>query len=273
MGGTASALADLRREIDEIDRSVHDLLMRRASVVEATAAAKAEADAGAGGDAPPQIVYPAREAEILRRLGARHRGRLPLPTVVQIWREIMAASVNLQRRMHVGVVESSAGRVLPTARDHFGVTVSTRPFATAAALLEAVATAPDLIGLLPFPDSRDGEAPWWLHLASGAGGAPRVVARLPFLKRNGGDALAVGAFDPGVSGADASLFVVETRAPLAARPTGLRILARAARGARAAALVEIDGDAAADRESLRMAAAGEDAEVRHVGGYAVQLAA
>ena len=273
MGGTASALADLRREIDEIDRSMHDLLMRRASVVEATAAAKAEADAGAGGDAPLQIVYPAREAEILRRLGARHRGRLPLPTVVQIWREIMAASVNLQRRMHVGFVESSAGRVLPTARDHFGVTVSTRPFATADALLEAVATAPDLIGLLPFPDSRDGEAPWWLHLASGAGGVPRVVARLPFLKRDGGDALAVGAFDPGVSGADASLFVVETRAPLAAKPTGLRILARAARGARAAALVEIDGDAAADRESLRMAAAGEDAEVRHVGGYAVQLAA
>ncbi|MCE2482362.1 MAG: chorismate mutase [Alphaproteobacteria bacterium] len=272
MGGTASTLADLRREIDEIDRGVHDLLMRRASVVEATAAAKAEADAG--GDAPAQIVYPAREAEIVRRLGARHRGRMPLQTVVQIWREIMAASVNLQRRMHVGVVESSADRVLPTARDHFGVTVSTRPFATAAALFEAVAATPDLIGLLPFPDSRGGEAPWWLDLASGAGDAARVVARLPFLKRNGGDALAVGAFDPGVSGADASLFVVETRAPLAAQPAALRILARAARGARAAALVEIDGDAAAaDRESLRMAAAGGNAEVRHVGGYAVQLAA
>ena len=272
MGGTASALADLRREIDEIDRRVHDLLMRRASVVEAVAAAKAEADAV--GDTPPQIVYPAREAEIVRRLGGRHRGRLPLPTVVQIWREIMAASVNLQRRMHVGVVESSAGRVLPTARDHFGVTVSTRAFATAAALFEAVATTPDVIGLLPFPDSRDGEAPWWLHLASAAGDAPRVVARLPFLKRGGGDALAIGAFGPGVSGADASLFVVETRAPLAAQPAGLRILARAARGPRAAALVEIDGDAAAaDRESLRMAAAGEDAEIRHVGGYAVQLAA
>ena len=272
MGGTASALADLRREIDEIDRSVHDLLMRRASVVEAIAATKAESDASSG--APPQIVYPAREAEIVRRLGARHRGRLPLPTVVQIWREIMAASVNLQRRMHVGVVESSAGRVMPAARDHFGVTVSTRTFATAAALFEAVATTPDLIGLLPFPDSRDGEAPWWLDLASGAGDAPRVVARLPFLKRGGGDALVIGAFDPGVSGADASLFVVEARAPLAVQPAGPRILARTALGPRAAVLVEIDGDAAtADRESLRMAAADEDAEIRHVGGYAVQLAA
>ena len=272
MGGTASALADLRREIDEIDRSVHDLLMRRASVVEAVAAAKAEA--GAGGNAPPQIVYPAREAEIVRRLGARHHGRLPLPTVVQIWREIMAASVNLQRRMHVGAVESSVGRVLPIARDHFGVTVSTRTFATAAALFEAVATTPDLIGLLPFPDSHDGEAPWWLHLVSEAGDAPRIVARLPFLKRGGGDALAIGAFDPGVSGADASLFVVETHAPLTTQSAGPRILARAALGPRAAALVEIDGDAAAaDRESLHIAVAGEDAEIRHVGGYAVQLAA
>ena len=194
--------------------------------------------------------------------------------MVQIWREIMAASVNMQRRMLVGVVESSASRVLPTARDHFGVMVSTRSFATAAALFEAVATTPDLVGLLPFPDSRDREAPWWLHLASEADDAPRIVARLPFLKRDGGDALAIGAFDPGLSGSDVSLFIVETGAPLAARRAGPRILARAALGERAAALVEIDGDAAAaDRGSLSMAAAGEDGEVRHVGGYAVQLAA
>ena len=56
MSGTANALRDLRREIDEIDRAVHDLLMRRADVVAAVAAAKAAT--GADG-APPQIVYPA----------------------------------------------------------------------------------------------------------------------------------------------------------------------------------------------------------------------
>ena len=269
MGGTASALADLRREIDEIDRSVHDLLMRRAAMVEEIVAAKTSTAAGA----PPQIVYPAREAEIIRGLSARHHGRLPLPTLVRIWREILAASVNMQRRIHVGMVESSGGRMLPIARDHFGATTSIRTFTTAAALFDAVRTMPDLVGLLPLPDSREKDAPWWLHLASGADNTPRVVARLPFLKGGGGDALAIGAFDPGISGSDVSLFVVESGEPIAANRAGLRVLGRATLGAppgtRRVALIETGGT---DRASLGIAQPDETAEVHHVGGYAVQLA-
>ena len=38
-----------------------------------------------------------REAEVIRKLSGRHFGRLPLRTLVQIWREIISASVHIVR--------------------------------------------------------------------------------------------------------------------------------------------------------------------------------
>ena len=155
MSGTMGALADLRREIDEIDQAVHDLLMRRAAVVEEIAAIKAET---AAAETAPQIIYPAREAEVIRQLSGHHFGRLPLRNLVQIWREIISASVHMQRRMRVGLVESSADSVFSVARDHFGTLISTQPFDSAAALFDAVVAEPDLVGVLPYPKAVDDAA-------------------------------------------------------------------------------------------------------------------
>ena len=146
------ALADLRREIDEIDQAVHDLLMRRATVVEEIAAIKAKT---AAAETAPQIIYPAREAEVIRKLRGRHFGRLPLRTLVQIWREIISASVHMQRRMRVGLVESSADGVFGVARDHFGTLISMQLFDSTAALCDAGVAEPDLVGVLPYPNPVD----------------------------------------------------------------------------------------------------------------------
>ena len=58
MDKTNKDLDDLRREIDEIDEGIHDLLMRRTGVARRIGGIK-----GAG----PSL-RPAREAEVLRRL-------------------------------------------------------------------------------------------------------------------------------------------------------------------------------------------------------------
>ena len=70
MSASPPSLEELRREIDEIDDAIHDLLMRRAQVVEQVGIAKRPDN---------QIVRPGREAVILRRLAARHTGSFPLP--------------------------------------------------------------------------------------------------------------------------------------------------------------------------------------------------
>jgi len=90
-----SNLSDLRREIDDIDNALHDLLMRRASVVERVKDMKQTA----GG----VKFRPGREAEIMRRLAARHTGPLSRNVVVRIWRELMSAFVSMQGPFVVSV--------------------------------------------------------------------------------------------------------------------------------------------------------------------------
>jgi chorismate mutase/prephenate dehydratase len=276
MSGTTGALAELRREIDEIDQALHDLLMRRAAIVEEVAATKAQ---NANVDESPQIIYPAREAEVIRRLSGRHRGRLPKATLVQIWREIISASVRLQRPMRVGMVAPTASDLTRLARDHFGTLIGLQSFDSAAALFDAVAADADLVGVLPFPEPASSEQPWWHHLASGVEQAPRVVTRLPFLKGGAGDAFVIGTFDPGDSSADVSLLVVESSASLASDVgDGVRILAQGGVGSephhRSLSLVEVDGDGDAAFAAVAapiQALDDETTEVRYVGGYAVQV--
>ncbi len=69
MSADSNKLDDLRAEIDTIDESLHDLIMRRAEVV----ARVKDAKRGAGGG----VFRPGREAEVLRRLVGRHNMVLP----------------------------------------------------------------------------------------------------------------------------------------------------------------------------------------------------
>src|SRR5258708_38630665 len=74
MAPDAKTLDDLRREIDEIDDSLHDLLIRRTAVSLDIAKVKAPANGGNRGFAGS--MRPGRGAALLRRLLARHRGKL-----------------------------------------------------------------------------------------------------------------------------------------------------------------------------------------------------
>ena len=70
----APTLGDVRAELDRIDDALHDLLMERAAVVGRLAEGRLKG---------PAVLRPGREAAILRRLLARHRGALPPAAVVR----------------------------------------------------------------------------------------------------------------------------------------------------------------------------------------------
>ncbi|MBT4740587.1 MAG: chorismate mutase, partial [Rhodospirillaceae bacterium] len=95
MSTDSNNLDDLRAEIDTIDESLHDLIMRRAEVVARVKDAKQ--DAGGG------IFRPGREAEVLRRLVGRHNGALPSAVIVRIWRELISAFVSMQGDFKIAV--------------------------------------------------------------------------------------------------------------------------------------------------------------------------
>src|SRR3546814_11677568 len=66
MSSSRTALDDLRRQVDEIDDAIHDLLMRRAKLGESIGLVKGDGRA---------TLRPEREAQILRRLASRPEER------------------------------------------------------------------------------------------------------------------------------------------------------------------------------------------------------
>lgn len=196
-------LTVLREELDGIDNDVHDLLMRRAAIAAGVRASK--------GDAP--VWRPAREAQILRRLIARHAGPFPKATIVQIWREVISAMVRLQGEFSIAVYAPDGARLCrDLARNHFGAETPLSIHSSARAVLTAVQEGAATVGVLPIPEDSE-EAPWWQTMAGIASGGLSICARLPFTPAtpsNGGSALCVSTTTADESGNDKSFFVLRT---------------------------------------------------------------
>jgi len=274
-----TALSEIRREIDAIDAALHDLLVRRAAMVERVRAAKAVADTAA------PAWRPAREAEILRRLAGRHEGALPLAVVVRIWRELTSALVALQGPFSIAVFDDAEHGYWDLARDHFGGVVPLTRHGSARGVIQALGEAPTTLGVLPLP--QDGEAdPWWPVLMGAAGGPLRIAARLPFAEGGNGrgtGALVVGSMEQEPTGDDRSYILIEAAGPVSRASLTARLkkaglvpvflTGRSEEGAPPLFLAEVaefigPGD---DRLAVAAAEGGAVAAVWAVGGYAVPL--
>jgi len=167
--GDPRALRELRNRIDAIDAEMHRLLIERGSVVESLIRTK-------GTDRPGAAFRPGREAEMMRRLVARHAGDLPLATVEHIWREIIATFTRMQAPYDV-VIDLSVEpeRMRDLARFVFGFSVKVTAVRGPEAVVAAVAGANDL-GLV----ARSASGAWWRKLIGAD--APRIMAYLPFIR-------------------------------------------------------------------------------------------
>jgi len=206
MPSPSQTLESLRREIDEIDDALHDLIMRRARVVEKVAAVK---------PAGRPTVRPGREAEIVRRLIGRHQGTFPATALVRMWREMIAALTRAQGPFSVAVCVPAEDRGFwDLARDHYGSSTPMQAVNTPVAVLRALADGSATVGVVPWPDEEESD-PWWRYLMNEDAKTPRVVARLPFCGRGNGkaeggvDALALAAIPFEPTGDDHTLLGLE----------------------------------------------------------------
>jgi chorismate mutase len=168
------SLADLRREIDRIDETMHALLIERGQIIDELIAVKKSQETGSA-------FRPAREADMMRRLVQRHHGSLPLDTVESIWRVIISTFTYVQAPFSVHA-DLSAGDALmrDSARFHFGFTVPFEPHMGAAGVVQAVTASRGDLGLVP-AFAAAGAGPWWTALEFET--APKIIARLPFVER------------------------------------------------------------------------------------------
>lgn len=202
------SLDDLRREIDEIDDQIHDLLMRRTEIVGRVGALKRREDA------PVLALRPGREAEIVRRIVGRHRGAFPLEVVVRIWRELLSAQVAVQGDYSIGVF---APEDVPTyrdlGRDQFGAWVPIRKYPAVNQVVQEVWNGKVSVGILPYPVGERSD-PWWRALVSHGDDVPRIIARLPFMDApddqvDRPSALAIAMVTPERTGDDVTLVAIE----------------------------------------------------------------
>ena len=168
-------LAALRADIDRIDEAMHRLLIERGEIIESLIRVKGTQETGAA-------FRPEREAAMMRRLVERHRGILPLDTAESIWRVIISTFTYVQANYSVHA-DMAAGDafVRDSARFHFGFTTPLVPHMSASAVVAAVAASRGDLGLVP-ASTVTGSGAWWQALEGE--GAPKIIARLPFVERD-----------------------------------------------------------------------------------------
>jgi chorismate mutase len=183
----------LRLDIDAIDTAIHDLIVKRGTIVEDIRKIKKRSG---------PALRPGREATILRRLAAKHQGAFPLPALVCLWREMMGGFTHMQQPFAAAVC--GGGERL--ARDHFGSMTPLNVMASASACVRAVAEGTADVAILPVPAEGEPES-WWPLLMSTDKKTPQVIARLPFVQqhKNGEQALAVAPWARDHSESEASL--------------------------------------------------------------------
>ncbi|CAH1652002.1 MULTISPECIES: chorismate mutase [unclassified Chelatococcus] len=164
----------LRADIDRIDAAMHALLMERGDIIDRLIAFKRT-------QGPGSAFRPAREAAMMRRLAERHRGILPLDTAESIWRVIIGTFTYVQAPYSVHAdISGGDGPMRDSARFHFGFTVPYIAHTSAEAVIRAVADSNGDLGIFR-PDGAAASGPWWTGLTGP--GAPKIIARLPFIDR------------------------------------------------------------------------------------------
>ena len=273
-----SILDELRGRIDAIDDELHDLLMRRAALIESVAR-----DGGKTG----VKIRPGREASMLRRLITRHRGAMPPQTIVRLWRELFSGALVIEGGQTVAVCDGDDGADrVALAREHFGPLAPLRRHHNPAQTLADLAREGAQVAVLPPPSDGDDGGGWWTSLATQGPHRFSVIARLPFWTRRPegapvGEAYLVAAMRPDPSGDDRGLILLSLSAEISrARMIGMLSAAgfapgsiwirRGAADAGVRALVEVEGLVADDDPRLAALAAAE-APAAVIGGFAVPL--
>ncbi len=145
--------------------------MERATLVSGVAAAKKKDGL--------QIVQPAREARMMRRLLARHEGPLPCGTIIRIWRELVGSVALLQSGYSVAVCDQKGdGRFWDMTKEYFGGAVPMHKEISEGDVFSYVLNEDkEAFGVLPWPESN--EKAWWGRLFEDT--SLSIICALPYM--------------------------------------------------------------------------------------------
>ncbi|MEZ5648205.1 MAG: chorismate mutase [Alphaproteobacteria bacterium] len=274
-------LAQLREEIDAVDKTLHDLLLKRVGIVAKIRQVK--------GDSP--ALRPGREAQILRQLAERHapyaQDGIALANLLHMWREMINALTAFQAPFSVGLFMGplDGPTLRDVTRDHYGSYTALTQYPTPETALGAIRDNKNTLTVLPYPTKMRS---WWKLLREPSYDRLRIVARLPFfvpenhrvmLEETG---LVVAAFPPEPSGQDRTMVAIRLKIPPKNSQHLAQIIGDAWPGATLVTeanedyLCLIDGPGFLDHApevppALKMLAGARSSDIAILGSYATPL--
>ena len=145
---TRDRMKDLRSAIDGIDDRILALLNERARAVVEVGKIKSEKNL--------RFYVPEREAEILRRLSAANPGPFPNEALKAIFREVISASLALEKPLSVAFLGPRATFTHQACLKHFGESADYVPQINVSEVFEAVERGLADFGVVPIENSSEG---------------------------------------------------------------------------------------------------------------------
>jgi chorismate mutase/prephenate dehydratase len=144
-------LAEIRQKIDALDDQLLRVLNERADLVHEVGVVKRAEGT--------EIYAPEREEMLLRSLSAKNAalgGRLPEKAIRAIYREIMSASLALEKDLTIAYFGPEATNTHQAARSKFGASLNYTPQVSIADVFDVVARGNADYGVVPIENSTEG---------------------------------------------------------------------------------------------------------------------
>ncbi len=145
---TSNGLDSLRKQIDAVDREIVERLNARVRL--ASQIGKVKLREGA------EIYQPNREEEIYRKLAGINPGPLPEGALRAIYREIISASISLQKPVTIAYLGPEATYTHQAALKNFGSSLPMQPMTSITDVFAAVESGEADYGVVPIENSTEG---------------------------------------------------------------------------------------------------------------------
>lgn len=141
-------LDSLRQKIDAIDKDILALLNQRAQFATEIGRIKQAANA--------PFYVPSREEALIQRLSEHNTGPLTKEAIRHIYREIISASIALEKQLKIAYLGPKATYTQQAAMKNFGSSVHYEALGTIPDVFEAVERGEADYGVIPIENSNEG---------------------------------------------------------------------------------------------------------------------
>lgn len=255
---TPAQLLEYRRQIDEIDEKIIDLLKSRMEIVGNVKKFKEKT-------ADQLFIKSAREATIIKNLVEKIGNSIPKSVIVTIWRKIITSANFLEQNIKIGLYNSqNSPENFYLTQEYYGDFIEIINFENLEEIFAQIAKNNIQLAVFALPKNshENQQNNWWIELANQKN-ALKIFAKFPFIKYEKNQNLdknnlvVLGIKEAEESGDDKTILVVKLNENIAEKSLRetleeLKFSAKIIANSEQNYLVEIDGFFKENHEKIQL---------------------